>query len=594
MKENIIKNLETLRKLMADRGIDAYIIPTNDFHGSEYVCDYFKTRAFMSSFTGSNGTLVITLTEAGLWTDGRYFLQAEDQLSGTTIDLYKEKEPDVLTIPGFLKAKLPEKCKIGFDGRVVSVKFVEEILAELNSETVEISFNEDLVDLIWTDRPSISKQPAYELEVIYSGLERTAKIAQVKEHLQEINAHRLVLTSLDDIAWLFNIRGNDVACNPVLLSYAVVSLDEVILYVNEGVIDQKLLAKFKAENIIVKDYFAIYDDVVNYKKEEVIVYEKAKVNYALCSLIKVDKVIDEVNYTTMLKAVKNASEIKNAYLAHLKDGIAVTRFIYWLKNNVGKIEMDEISVSDKLEEFRKMQPNFQGISFETISGYKEHGAIIHYFATPDTNKKISHESFLLVDSGGQYLEGTTDVTRTISLGELSDKEKLCYTLVLKGHLALANAIFKSGTAGIQLDILARLPLFQYGYNYNHGTGHGVGSFLNVHEGPQNISATPRAIHEFKEGMITSNEPGLYLANEFGVRIENLVLCINKQTTEFGTFLGFDNLTLVPYDIESIDQSLLTLEEKELIHKYHERVYESLKNYLTDEERCWLKDIKEAI
>lgn len=594
MKKNIINNLQLLRNLMKERNIDAYIIPTNDFHGSEYVGDYFKSRSFISGFTGSSGTVVVTPVEAGLWTDGRYFLQAEDQLKDTTIDLYKVGEPGVLKLTEFLNLKLPATCKIGFDGRVVSSLFVETLTEELKDKIVTISFEEDLLDLIWENRPSISKKPAYELEFVYSGLKRVEKINQIKEHLKEIKADRLVLTSLDDIAWLFNIRGNDVECNPVVLSYAAISLDETILYIHNGVLSRELLNKFNEENIIVKDYSDIYTDVTTYNKEEVVVYQKNKVNYSLSSLIKVDKVIDEINYTSILKAVKNEVEIKNAYHAHLKDGIAVTKFIYWLKTNVGKIEMDEISVSDKLEEFRRMQPNFKGISFETIAGYKEHGAIIHYFATPDTNIKVLPKSFLLVDSGGQYFEGTTDITRTISMGELSEKEKLCYTLVLKGHLALSNAVFKSETAGIQLDILARMPLYQYGYNYKHGTGHGVGSFLNVHEGPQNISPAPRASYPLQEGMITSNEPGVYLPNEFGVRIENLVLCLKDKTTEFGDFLKFDDLTLVPYDIEAIDQSLLTIEEKALIHKYHERVYEALKDYLTKEEQVWLRTIKEAI
>ena len=594
MKKNIINNLQLLRNLMKERNIDAYIIPTNDFHGSEYVGDYFKSRSFISGFTGSSGTVVVTHIEAGLWTDGRYFLQAEDQLKDTTIDLYKVGEPGVLKLTEFLNLKLPATCKIGFDGRVVSSLFVETLTEELKDKIVTISFEEDLLDLIWKNRPSISKKPAYELELVYSGLGRVEKINQIKEHLKEIKADRLVLTSLDDIAWLFNIRGNDVECNPVVLSYAAISLDETILYIHNGVLSRELLNKFNEENIIVKDYLDIYTDVTTYNKEEVVVYQKNKVNYTLSSLIKVDKVIDEINYTSVLKAVKNEVEIKNAYHAHLKDGIAVTKFIYWLKTNVGKIEMDEISVSDKLEEFRRMQPNFKGISFETIAGYKEHGAIIHYFATPDTNIKVLPKSFLLVDSGGQYFEGTTDITRTISMGELSEKEKLCYTLVLKGHLALSNAVFKSETAGIQLDILARMPLYQYGYNYKHGTGHGVGSFLNVHEGPQNISPAPRASYPLQEGMITSNEPGVYLPDEFGVRIENLVLCLKDKTTEFGDFLKFDDLTLVPYDIEAIDQSLLTIEEKALIHKYHERVYEALKDYLTKEEQVWLRTIKEAI
>ena len=343
-----------------------------------------------------------------------------------------------------------------------------------------------------------------------------------------------------------------------------------------------------------KNYFSIYVDVSSYDKEDVVVYQKNKVNYALSALIKCKKVINEVNYTTILKAIKNETEIKNAYLAHLKDGIAVTKFIYWLKTNVGKIYIDEITASTKLEEFRKAGENFMGISFETICGYKEHGAIIHYSATNESKIEVLPKSYLLVDSGGQYLEGTTDITRTISLGEITEKESLYYTLVLKGHLALSNTIFRSGTTGGALDIIARQPLYAYGLNYNHGTGHGVGSFLNVHEGPQNISPTPRASYPFKEGMITSNEPGIYLAGEFGIRIENLIVCKKHAENEFGTFLCFDDLTLVPYDIEAIDQSILTDSDKALIHAYHEKVYNALKDYLTDEEKSWLYKIKEAI
>lgn len=593
MKSNIINNLNKLRALMKERNIDAYIIPTNDFHGSEYVGEYFKTRSFISGFTGSAGTCVVTLNSAGLWTDGRYFLQAEKELENSSIDLYRSLEPGVPSIFEFLNQTLGNKCKIGFDGRVVSVDFVEELKKELISKELEISYQEDLIDLVWENRPSISKEKAFELDIKYSGESRVNKLNQIKERLNKLNADLLILTSLDDIAWLFNLRGNDVACNPVLLAYAVIAKSYVKLYVNEGVLSSDLITKLNSEGISVHAYNDIYEDV-KLLMNEVVVYQKNRVNYALCSLINVKKVINEVNYTTILKAVKNETEIKNAYYAHLKDGVAVTKFIYWLKTNVGKIYIDEITAADKLEEFRTEQENFMGISFETIAGYKEHGAIIHYSATCESKLKVLPKSFLLVDSGGQYLEGTTDITRTISLGELTDQEKLYYTLVLKGHLALSNAVFRNGTTGGMLDILAREPLYNYGLNYNHGTGHGVGSFLNVHEGPQNISPTPRASYPFQEGMITSNEPGIYLPNEFGIRIENLILCKKHSETNFGKFLCFDDLTLVPYDIEAIDLNVLTDVDKELIHNYHEKVYNALKDYLTVDEANWLNSIKEAI
>lgn len=593
MKSNIVNNLNKLRALMKERNIDAYIIPTNDFHGSEYVGEYFKTRSFISGFTGSAGTCVVTLNSAGLWTDGRYFLQAEKELENSSIDLYRSLEPGVPSIFEFLNQTLGNKCKIGFDGRVVSVDFVEELKKELISKELEISYQEDLIDLVWENRPSISKEKAYELDIKYAGESRVNKLNQIKERLNKLNADLLILTSLDDIAWLFNLRGNDVACNPVLLAYAVIAKSYVKLYVNEGVLSSDLITKLNSEGISVHAYNDIYEDV-KLLKNEVVVYQKNRVNYALCSLINVKKVINEVNYTTILKAVKNETEIKNAYYAHLKDGVAVTKFIYWLKTNVGKIYIDEITAADKLEEFRTEQENFMGISFETIAGYKEHGAIIHYSATCESKIEVLPKSFLLVDSGGQYLEGTTDITRTISLGELTDQEKLYYTLVLKGHIALSNAVFRNGTTGGMLDILAREPLYNYGLNYNHGTGHGVGSFLNVHEGPQNISPTPRASYPFQEGMITSNEPGIYLPNEFGIRIENLILCKKHSETNFGKFLCFDDLTLVPYDIEAIDLNVLTDVDKELIHNYHEKVYNALKDYLTVDEANWLNSIKEAI
>ncbi len=595
MENIIIERLKKLRNKMNEYGIDAYIIPTNDFHGSEYVGDYFKSRSYISGFTGSAGSVIVTKDEAGLWTDGRYFLQAETELDGTTINLYKMGEIGVPTMTEFLNDKLSKKSCIGFDGRVVSIGFVKNLKQSLNNLELSFKYNIDLVGDIWENRPNLSSKPVFELGIEYAGETRKGKFAKVRSFLDTNSADMLVLTSLDDIAWLLNLRGADVDCNPVFLSYIMLSNTKCVLYVNKEILSEQIIINLEADGIVIKPYNDIYQDLKEEASSTVLMMDENKVNYLIYENASDKKIVNKLNPTTILKTVKNETEIKNAYLAHLKDGVALTKFIYYMKQNIDKVEMTEISASDVLESLRKEQVNFIGLSFETIAGYKEHGAIIHYSATPDTNKKLANSSFLLVDSGGQYLEGTTDVTRTISLGKLSEKEKTYYTLVLKGHLALSNAVFTKGTSGASLDILAREPLFKYGLNYNHGTGHGVGSLLNVHEGPQNISpAVMRASYPFEVGMITSNEPGIYIPNEFGVRVENLILCKEYKITEFGKFLCFDDLTLVPYEIDAIDQSLLTKAEKEQIHTYHKRVYETLSPYLTKEEKFWLKGIVEAI
>ncbi len=595
MNEIIIERLAKLRAKMKKLEVDAYIVPTNDFHGSEYVGDYFKSRSYITGFTGSAGTCVITMDEAGLWTDGRYFLQAESELEGTTITLYKMGEAGVPTILEFLKNKLTKHNCIGFDGRVVSIGFVKSLKQALNNLELKYNYELDLVGDIWKDRPELSHKSVYELGLEYAGESRTSKFKRVRSALLSAGADMLVLTSLDDIAWLLNLRGADVECNPVFLSYVTLSMNECTLYLNESILSKTIINNLETDLVTIKPYNQIYQDLQSMSKSVVLMIDENKVNYRIYGCVEGHQIVNKLNPTTMFKAIKNETEIKNAYLAHLKDGVALTKFIYYLKQNIGKVDLTEISASDILERFRKEQTNFIGLSFETIAGYKEHGAIIHYSATEATNKTLDQQSFLLVDSGGQYLEGTTDVTRTISLGQLSAKEKTYYTLVLKGHLALSNAVFIKGTSGANLDILARSALFKYGLNYNHGTGHGVGSLLNVHEGPQNISPSViRANYSFEVGMITSNEPGVYLPGEFGVRIENLVLCKENQTTAFGQFLCFDDLTLAPYEIDAIDLSLLTEVEKAQIHAYHQRVYEMLSPYLTKAENEWLKQIVEAI
>lgn len=596
MSNKQIKNrLELLRKLMRQNNIDAYIIPTNDFHGSEYVGEYFACRKFISGFTGSAGTCIVTIDEAGLWTDGRYFLQAEEELKNTSIDLYKMGEANVLTILEFLDQKLDNNSTIGFDGRVLSIGFVKNLMNKLKNKNIKYNFELDLIDQIWENRPNMSSNKVFELSIDYAGEERISKINKIKNELKNNQADYLILTSLDDIAWLLNLRGSDVECNPVFLSYVLISKDEVVLYIDEKKIPTSILNNLNKDEILIKPYNIIYQDIKEIEEDKVVLFDEYKVNYAIKANLKTKNIINKINPTTIYKAIKNETEIKNAYLAHLKDGIALTKFIYYIKHNINKKSFTEISASDYLENLRKEQPNYIGLSFDTISGYAHHGAIIHYSATKESNIELSPKSFLLVDSGGQYLEGTTDVTRTISLGELTEKEKTYYTLVLKGHLALSNIIFPEGVSGINLDVLARASLWKNLLNYNHGTGHGVGSLLNVHEGPQNISPYQgRASYPFKPGMITSNEPGIYLENEFGIRIENLILCKNYQESNIGKFLCFDDLTLAPYEVDAIDKSLLTKEEINQIHNYHEKVYNQLSSYLNEEEKNWLKQIVEDI
>ena len=587
--------LEQLRNLMKAQGINAYIIPTNDYHGSEYVSDFFKTREYMSGFTGSAGTLVVTLKEAGLWTDGRYFLQAGDQLKGSTIDLYKMGEPGVPTIVEFLYDKLNNNDTLGFDGKCLSTAFILNILRFLADKNLNLKFEEDLVDKVWTDRPVLKSKPCYSLDIKYTGKSRVDKIKDLRAALVRNHADSTVITSLDDINWLLNIRGDDVDCNPVILSYVIVTLDKFDLYVMLDAVSPELKAELTKDGVTLHEYFDVYEDIKKLDSK-VCLLEFNKVNYALYGLIKPSiKKVNMMNLTTLPKARKNEVELKNIYYAHVKDGVAMCKFLYWLKHNVGKERMTECSIAKKLLGFRAEQENFKGVSFDTIAGYDYHGAIVHYDQTPETDIEVFPKSLILIDSGGQYLEGTTDITRTVALGPVTKEQKLHYTLVLKGHLALGNAKFAHGCSGAYIDILAREPLFEYGLDFNHGTGHGVGCFLNVHEGPQNISRSiTRSSCPMLPGMVTSDEPGLYITDKYGIRIENLMACVPYMENYGTEFYQFDTLTLAPYDIDAIDKSILTDDEKKLIHNYHLRIYNTLHEYLPEEVNSWLKEIIEAI
>lgn len=572
------ERIEELRKLMKEHGIDLYIIPTSDYHQSEYVGEYFGARKYMSGFTGSAGTLIVGLDEARLWVDGRYHIQAEKQTANTGITLMKMGLAGVDTINEYLE-KNADKT-VGFDGRVMSYQEV------LNMKNKVIS-NVDLVNEIWHDRPSISHEPAFIYDEKYCGESRGSKLQRLRKAMKDCNHH--IITSLDDIVWLFNIRGNDVPCNPVVLSYALINQEDAYLYVQDGVIDAKIEAILKRDSIYIKNYNDIYDDVE--KLTGKVLLDKQIVNYEICRRLNCE-IVNGPNPTQLFKAIKNKTEIEATKYAHIKDGVAVTKFMYWLKTNVGKIPMDEVSISDKLEEFRKAQKDFYDLSFDTICAYKENAALMHYKAEPGKCATVTNEGLLLIDSGGQYFDGTTDITRTFVLGNISDIERRDYTVALKALLRLQDARFIAGATGPNLDLFAREMVYKYNLDYRCGTGHGVGHFLNVHEGPNGFRPKDRpgsnAMCAFEPGMITTDEPGIYIENSHGVRHENELLCVETANNEYGQFLRFEPITMVPFDLDGLDLNLLSNHEIEQINEYHQLVFDTIAPYLTSEEKSWLQ------
>ena len=572
------ERIEELRKLMKEHGIDLYIIPTSDYHQSEYVGEYFGARKYMSGFTGSAGTLIVGLDEARLWVDGRYHIQAEKQTANTGITLMKIGLAGVDTINEYLEKNADNT--VGFDGRVMSYQEV------LNMKNKVIS-NVDLVNEIWHDRPSISHEPAFIYDEKYCGESRGSKLQRLRKAMKDCNHH--IITSLDDIVWLFNIRGNDVPCNPVVLSYALINQEDAYLYVQDGVIDAKIEAILKRDSIYIKNYNDIYDDVE--KLTGKVLLDKQIVNYEICRRLNCE-IVNGPNPTQLFKAIKNKTEIEATKYAHIKDGVAVTKFMYWLKTNVGKIPMDEVSISDKLEEFRKAQKDFYDLSFDTICAYKENAALMHYKAEPGKCATVINEGLLLIDSGGQYFDGTTDITRTFVLENISDIERRDYTVALKALLRLQDAHFIAGTTGPNLDLFAREMIYKYNLDYRCGTGHGVGHFLNVHEGPNGFRPKDRpgsnAMCAFEPGMITTDEPGIYIENSHGVRHENELLCVETANNEYGQFLRFEPITMVPFDLDGLDLNLLSNHEIEQINEYHQLVFDTIAPYLTSEEKSWLQ------
>lgn len=589
----IAERINQLRKEMKERNISIYLVPTADFHESEYVGEYFKARRFITGFTGSAGTAVITLDEAGLWTDGRYFVQAAAQLEGTPITLYRVGEDGVPTIEEYIEEKLQPGKTLGFDGRVVNGAWGKRLEAIVRKNKANMYVKEDLIDLIWDDRPQMSCQPVSLYDVKYTGQELSQKLQLLRKKMKQKSADIHLLSSLYDIAWLLNVRGSDIRYVPVVLSYLAVTENECIWFLQESVISDKINLYLKENNIQTRSYSDFYDFVQEISPKKTVLLDSSVVNYRICSSIPCGvTVVDEENPSVLMKAVKNDIQIENIRRAHIKDAVAMCKFMYWLKTNVGSIPMTEISVSDYLASLREQQEGFLDLSFDTICGYAEHGAIVHYSATEETDMEIKPEGLLLVDSGGHYLEGTTDITRTFALGPLTDEMKDMFTRVCRANMMLANARFRDGCCGLNFDILAREPFWEIGMDYNHGTGHGVGFVLNVHEGPNSFHWRQypgrTAERVIEAGMVTTDEPGIYLEGKFGIRTENELICRKGEKNEYGQFMYFENVTYVPIDLDAIVPEKMTEKERQYLNEYHAIVYKKIAPLLSDKEAEWLK------
>lgn len=593
----IQERITALRQLMKEKKIDVYIVPSSDNHQSEYVGDYFKSREFITGFTGSAGTAVITQTEAGLWTDGRYFIQAETELKGSGITLYRMGNPDVPKIDEYLESALPENGVLGFDGRVVSMSRGKEVENNFAYKNVHIEDKYDLTNTIWSNRPSMSENPVFMLEEKYAGESTASKLERVREEMRKANATAHLLITLDDIAWLLNFRGSDVAYTPVVLCYAVIMLDCVHLFINETKLSEEIKCILEKDGVILHPYNDVYEFTQNLSSNEVVLFDPARINYALYNNIPASvKRVEQMNPSILMKAIKNDVEVENIKKAHVKDAVAHTKFMYWLKNTIGKETITELSASDKLESFRAEQENFLWPSFDPISAFGPHAAMCHYSSSEETNVELKEGFLFLTDTGGNYLEGSTDITRTFAIGEISDDLKHDYTNVLRGNLALANAKFLYGCTGQNVDILARQYLWNENLDYKHGTGHGVGYLLSIHETSANISwqKVESTSRKLEHGMVVTNEPGIYIEGSHGIRLENELLVRKDVQNDYGQFMNFEVITYVPFDLDAIDVSLLRDDEKELLNAYHKRVYDIVSPHLTQEETEWLKICTRAI
>ena len=582
--------ITALRGFMSQNGIAAFIVPSTDPHSGEYVPAHWESRKWLSGFSGSAGTVVITKDNAGLWTDSRYFIQAEEQLEGTGIQLFKDRLPETPSVSEWLGSVLNEGEKVGIDGWVNSMQEAAGLRKELQTYGLELTLVEDPFQYIWNDRPSLPQTPVFIHGLEYAGVSCSEKISKIKEAIKSNGATNIILSSLDEIAWTLNLRGDDVHCNPLFISYLILSDMKNTLYILEEKITEEVRSYLKEQGVEIEDYKSFSKNLKAFSgKDEELLQISPQANEALYALASQHtNVTIAPSPVALMKAHKNPIEIAGFRKAMERDGVAMVKFLRWLKDAVKTGEESELSVDEKLYEFRAEQANFKGISFDTIAGYKEHAAIVHYEATPETSIPLKPEGMLLLDSGAQYLDGTTDITRTIVLGPLTEEEKKDYTLVLKGHLQLQNAQFPAGTCGTQLDVLARIAMWKAGINYLHGTGHGVGQFLSVHEGPHQVRMNhmPTLL---EPGMTLTDEPGIYKAGRHGIRIENTLVIVPAQESEFGTFYKFEPLTLCPIDKEAILVDILNDEELNWFNEYHQMVYNRLKPFLNEQEQTWLEE-----
>ncbi|MBW9145552.1 aminopeptidase P family protein [Clostridium sp. CM027] len=589
---NVKERIEELRNGMRERGIEAYIVPSSDPHQSEYVAEHYTARTFITGFTGSAGTAIITLTDAYLWTDGRYFIQAESELQGTGVTLFKMGESNVPTVEEFVKESLSEGAKIAFDGKVISVEYFRGLEKALESKKFSFEVNEDLIDKIWKDRPARPSSEVILHDIVYAGKSRGAKLAQVVQEMKNMGANYYVISGLDDIAWLLNIRGRDVKCNPLTIAYTVISEEKCYLFIDDIKINSKVRSELEKANVEIMPYDSIGEFLKNIKAGTIL-FDPAKNSTWIYSAIKI-KTVEAMDITTKFKGIKNDVEIQNVRKAMVRDGVAMVKFINWMKKTIKTRNITEIEASDKICEIRKAGENFYDLSFASISAYGANASMPHYTATEKNQATIKKEGLYLLDSGAQYLDGTTDITRTLAVGPLTEEEKTDFTLVLRGMIDLSMQRFLYGTTGSNLDIIARIPLWNAGMNFKHGTGHGVGFFLNVHEGPHRISMAASTV-KLEKGMIVSNEPGVYKDGKHGIRIENLVTVKEDEKTQYGgQFMKFETLTFCPIDLEAIDALLLTYDEKAWLNNYHRTVFEKLSPYLQGEDLEYLKGATIAI
>lgn len=593
----VTERIANLRSLMTEKGIDAYVVPTADFHQSEYVGEHFKSRKFITGFSGSYGTAVIMQEDAGLWTDGRYFFQATNELERSGIRLMKMFVGDTPSVTEFLASNVKEGGKVGFDGRVLSMGEGQEYEEALLPKNISIDYSEDLIDEVWTDRPPLSDKPAFFLPEKYSGESTSSKLERVRQVMREHGATVHAIASLDDVCWLLNVRGDDIDFFPLLLSYAIVKMDSVELYIDEKKLNDEILSEFDKNNVNIHPYNDIYEDIKTLSANDTIMIDPMKMNYALYKNIPC-KIVEHANPTILFKAMKNPVELENIRQAHIKDGVAITKFMHWVKTRYDKETITELSSADKLTGFRAEQEGYIRDSFEPLCAFKDHAAMMHYSPSPESDVKLESGAFFLNDTGGGYFEGSTDITRTFVLGSVDDEMKKFFTAIVRAMMNLSRAKFLYGCYGYNLDILARGPIWDLGLDFQCGTGHGVGYLGNIHEAPTGfrwyVVPSKNEHHQLEEGMVITDEPGIYEDGKFGIRIENEFIVKKAEQNKYGQFMEFETITFAPIDLDGIDTQYMTKFEIDWLNNYHAQVYEKIAPHLTDEEREWLKEYTRAI